>query len=181
MEFTHYADRLLAKRNPNRIFYLVEVIFGFELRLASGASFFNTPSWTIELFGTMVQVKTKIETPEAPAAPGLLSQAVVSNGNIYVAGQIHSTPDGKLLEVSTEEKVHQVMKNLAAILKAAGADFSNVVKVNVYVTEISELPKLNEVYKTYFTSEPLPVREAVCVKALPLGANVEISLIATKD
>src|SRR3989344_7244811 len=125
-------------------------------------------------------MKTKIETTNAPLAPGLLSQAVVSNGIIYVAGQIHNTTEGILIEGSTEEKVHQIMKNLAAILKAAGADFSNVVKVNVYVTDISELPKLNEVYKTYFTTEPLPVREAVCVKALPLGASIEISLIAAK-
>ena len=126
-------------------------------------------------------MKTKVETLKAPSAPGLLSQALVSNGLIFIAGQIHNTSDGKLIEGSTEEKVHQVMKNLAAILKAAGADFSNVVKVNVYVTDISELPKLNEIYKTYFTQEPLPAREAICVKALPLGATVEISLIAEKS
>ena len=123
----------------------------------------------------------KIETPDAPTAPGLLSQAVVNNGLIYVAGQIHSNSDGKLIEGTIEEKVHQVMKNLDAILKAADSDFSHVVKVNVYVTDISELPKLNEVYKTYFTSEPLPAREAVCVKALPLGASIEMSLIASKN
>src|SRR3989344_7304741 len=124
-------------------------------------------------------MKTKIETTNAPLAPGLLSQAVVSNGIIYVAGQIHNTTEGILIEGSTEEKVHQIMKNLAAILKAAGADFSHVVKVTVYVTDIVELPKLNEVYKTYFT-EPLPAREAVCVKALPLGASIEISMVAMK-
>ena len=126
-------------------------------------------------------MKIKIETPDAPTAPGLLSQAVVNNGLIYVAGQIHSNSDGKLIEGTIEEKVHQVMKNLDAILKAADSDFSHVVKVNVYVTDISELPKLNEVYKTYFTSEPLPAREAVCVKALPLGASIEMSLIASKN
>ena len=131
-------------------------------------------------FGTIALMKTKIETSDAPSAPGLLSQAVVSNGTIYVAGQIHSTSDGKLVEGTTEEKVHQVMKNLAAILKAAGLDFSDVVKVNVYVTDIADMPKLNEVYKTYFTSEPLPIREAVCVKALPLGATVEMSIVATQ-
>ena len=136
---------------------------------------------TIETFGTIVPTKTKIETPEAPVAPNLLSQAVVNNSTIYVAGQIHSTSDGKLVEGSTEEKVHQIMKNLTAISKAADSDFSHVVKVNVYVTDISELPKLNDVYKTYFTNEPLPVRETVCVKALPLGASIEISLIAAKS
>lgn len=124
-------------------------------------------------------MKTKIETPDAPAAPGLLSQAVVSNGFIFVAGQIHNVMGGKLIEGSTEEKVHQVFKNLSAILKAAGADLNDAVKVQLFVTDIADLPKLNEVYKTYF-SEPLPVREAVCVKALPLGATIEMSLIATK-
>lgn len=124
-------------------------------------------------------MKTKIETPDAPQAQGLLSQAIVANGFIFVAGQVHS--DGaQLIGKTTEEKVHQVMKNLAAILKAAGADFSHVVKVTVYVTDIAELPKLNEVYKTYF-SEPFPAREAVCVKALPLGASIEMSLIAVKS
>ena len=126
-------------------------------------------------------MKTKIETPKAPAAPGLLSQAVVNDGTIYVAGQIHNTSEGKMVDGSTEEKAHQIMENLGAILTAANADFSHVIKVNIYVTDISDLPKLNEVYKTYFTTEPLPVREAVCVKALPLGANIEISLIASKS
>lgn len=126
-------------------------------------------------------MKTKIETSEAPAAPGLLSQAIIENGTIYVAGQIHNTSDGKMVEDSTEDKVTQIMKNLAAILKAAGSDFNHVLKVNIYVTDIADMPKLNEVYKTYFSKEPLPVREAVCVKALPLGANIEMSLIASKE
>ncbi len=125
-------------------------------------------------------MKSKIETDEAPKAPGLLSQGIVDSNTIYVAGQIHNTPDGKLIEGTTEEKTHQVIKNLSAILKAAGADLTNVVKVNIYVTNIADLPKLNEVYKTYFTEEPLPVREAVCVAALPLGATIEMSLIASK-
>lgn len=123
-------------------------------------------------------MKQKIETPDAPQAPGLLSQAIIANGFIFVAGQVHS--DGvKLVGETTEEKVHQVMKNLSAILKAAGSDLNHVVKVTVYMTDITELPKLNEVYKTYF-SESLPAREAVCVKALPLGASIEMSLIAVK-
>ncbi|MDP2671196.1 MAG: Rid family detoxifying hydrolase [bacterium] len=126
-------------------------------------------------------MKTKVETDEAPKAPGLLSQGIVDGNMIYVAGQIHSTPDGKVIEGTTEEKTHQVIKNLSAILKAAGADLTHVVKVTIYVTDIAELPKLNEVYKTYFTTEPLPVREAVCVKALPLGATIEMSCIASKD
>ena len=129
----------------------------------------------------IIPMKTKIETSEAPKAPGLLSQAVINNGIIYVAGQIHNTADGKLIEGSTEEKTHQIMKNLEAILKEAGANLNHVLKVNIYITDIVELPKLNEVYKTYFTAEPLPVREAVCVKSLPLGASIDMSLIASKE
>jgi len=125
-------------------------------------------------------MKTKIETPDAPKATGLLSQAIVANGFIFVAGQIHSTPDGKLIEGSVEEKVSQIMKNIGAILKAAGADFNNVVKATIYVTDIAFLPELNKVYPSYF-SEPFPAREAVCVKALPLGASIEISVVALKE
>ncbi len=125
-------------------------------------------------------VKEKVTTKNAPSAVGLLSQAIVSNGFIFVAGQIHSAPDGKILEGTTEEKTHQIMRNLEAILKAAGADLNNVVKATIYVTDIAELPKVNNVYKTYF-AEPMPAREGVCVTTLPLGATVEISVIAVKE
>ncbi len=122
-------------------------------------------------------MKQKVTTNDAPQAPGLLSQAIISGDFIFVAGQIHTTPDGKLIEGTTEEKVHQIMKNIGAVLKAAKADFDNVVKVTIYVTEISIMKELNPVYSSYFT-EPFPAREAVCVKELPLGANIEISVIA---
>ena len=122
-------------------------------------------------------MKEKITTAKAPSAPGLLSRAIVSNDLIYVAGQIHSTADGVVIQGSVEEKTHQVIKNIVAILEKAGVDLAHVVKVTVYVTDISDLPVLNDVYKTYF-SEPLPAREAVCVKALPLGASIEMSVVA---
>ena len=123
-------------------------------------------------------MKQQITTNDAPKAPGLLSQGIASNGFVFVAGQIHSRPDGTLVEGTTEEKVQQIMSNVEAILTAAQVSLNDVVKVNVYVTDIAELPKLNEIYKTYF-AEPLPVREAVCVKALPLGASIEMSVIAS--
>src|SRR5687768_3407813 len=121
---------------------------------------------------------TKVETDGAPKAPGLLSQAIISNGFIFVAGQIHNQPDGTMVEGSTKDKVEQIMKNLEAILKAAGASLSNVVKATIYVTDISLGADLNEVYKTYFKHELLPAREMVCVNALPLGADIEISVVA---
>lgn len=123
-------------------------------------------------------MKEKVATNNAPKAEGLLSQAIISNGFIFVAGQIHMTPDGKLIEGSTEDKVRQIMKNIEAILKAADSALSSVVKATVYLTDITLLEDLNKVYPGYF-KEPLPAREAVCVKELPLGASIEISVIAT--
>lgn len=124
-------------------------------------------------------MKTKVETPNAPKAPGLLSQAIISNGFIFVAGQIHMTPEGKLIEGTTQEKLDQIMKNISSILTAANADLNNIVKVTIYVINMTVLDELNKIYPNYFL-EPYPAREAVCVAALPLGASIEISMIAVK-
>lgn len=125
-------------------------------------------------------MKEKVSTDEAPKADHILSQGIVSNGFIFVAGQVHSTPDGTLVEGSTKDKVGQIIKNIEAILIAAGAELNDIVKVVIYVTDMALMSELNEVYPTYFT-EPFPVREAVCVKALPLGASIEISVVAAKN
>ncbi len=124
-------------------------------------------------------MKSKASTEYAPKADHILSQAVVSNGLIFVSGQIHNTPDSKVVEGSTEEKMKQIMSNISAILKAAGSDLNDIVKVTVYVTDMTQIPAINEIYPSYF-SEPLPAREAVCVKELPLSASIEISVIAAK-
>ena len=71
------------------------------------------------------------------------------------------------------------MTNIEEVLKAAGAELDDIIKAAIYVTDMSIMPELNKLYVTYF-KEPYPVREAVCVKELPLGANIEISVIATK-
>ncbi len=125
-------------------------------------------------------MKSKVETDKAPQATGPFSQAVVEGNLVYTSGQVHVTPDGKLLKGTVEEQTHQVMKNLRGILEAAEVSFNNVVKATVYVTDMSNYGKINEVYETYF-SEPFPAREVVCVKELPLKANLEISLIAIKS
>ena len=124
-------------------------------------------------------MKQPISTDEAPKADQILSQAVISNGFIFVSGQIHNTTDGNLVDGFADIKFAQVMKNISAVLKAAGADLTDVVKVTIYVTDIWQLTKINEVYPTYFAN-PLPAREAVCVKELPLGATVEVSVIAAQ-
>jgi 2-iminobutanoate/2-iminopropanoate deaminase len=123
-------------------------------------------------------MKQQATTDNAPGAP-FLSQAIINNETIYVSGQIHGRPDGTMVEGSVEEKMEQIMQNISAILDAAGAKLDDIVKVVIYVTDMAQMPKLNEVYPTYF-SKPFPVREAVCVQALPLGATIEISVVAAK-
>ncbi len=124
-------------------------------------------------------MKNKIETTKAPKATGPFSQAVVSDNFVFTSGQIYLTAEGKLLEGTIEEQTHQVMKNLSCVLEAAGVNFDNVVKTTIYVTDMSLYGKINEVYGTYF-KEPFPARETVCVKELPLGAKLEISMVAIK-
>ncbi|HMT19458.1 MAG TPA: Rid family detoxifying hydrolase [Candidatus Saccharibacteria bacterium] len=123
-------------------------------------------------------MKTPLTTPNAPTAP-FLSQAIVSNGTIYVSGQIHNKSDGTLVDGTVTEKLAQIMQNISEILKATDATLNDIVKVVVYVTDMAQMPELNEAYTSYFT-KPFPVREAVCVQALPLGATIEISVVATK-
>jgi len=126
-------------------------------------------------------MKTKIETSKAPSAgTSPHSQAIVANGFIFTQGSICLTPEGKLLEGTTEEQVHQIMKNLQAILEAAGTSFANIVKTTIYMTDMSLYGEVNKVYGSYF-SDPYPAREAACVKELPLNSKVEISMVAFKE
>ena len=122
-------------------------------------------------------MKIKVETTEAPKAIGPYSQAVVVGDLVFTSGQIYLTTAGQLLEGTIEEQTHQIMIYLLCILKAAGAGFADVVKTTIYVTDMANYRKINEVYGGYF-SEPFPARETICVKELPLGAKLEISMIA---
>ncbi|MBI4999365.1 deaminase [Candidatus Gottesmanbacteria bacterium] len=126
-------------------------------------------------------MKQQIETNKAPQAIGPYSQGIIQGNFIFTAGQIHMTTTGELLEGSLEDKMHQVMKNLEEILKAAGVTFAEVVKTTAYVTNMSKgnLERINKVYMEYM-KEPYPARETVCVKQLPKGAEIEISMIAFK-
>lgn len=104
----------------------------------------------------------------------------VKKGNfVFISGQIH-LKGGKLFEAEIEEQTHQVMKNIQAILEKAEVSFSDVVKTTIYTTDMSLYGRVNEVYATYFT-DSFPAREMVCVKELPLGARLEISMIAYKE
>ena len=125
-------------------------------------------------------MKQKVETTKAPKAVGPYSQAITEGNLIFTSGQIHLTLEGKLLEGTIEEQTHQVMKNLQAVLEAAGVGFRDVVKTTIFVTDLANYGKVNEVYASYF-SDPFPARETVQAAALPLGAKVEISLVAVKN
>lgn len=125
-------------------------------------------------------MKKQVITNKAPSANHILSQAVESNGFIFVSGQIHQNPDGSLMNGSVSEKLDRIFSNISAILEYAGSSLKDIVKVTIYVTDMAQIPELNENYSAYF-EQPLPAREAVCVKELPLGATIEISVIAENN
>ena len=119
-----------------------------------------------------------VATPDAPQAIGPYSQAVKAHGFLYTSGQIALDPaTGALVEGSFEEQVHRVFKNLEAILRAGGSDFSRVLKATVYVTDLQNFQTLNTIYASYF-GEHKPARTTVEVPALPKGGAVEIDLVA---
>lgn len=122
-----------------------------------------------------------IQTPAAPQAIGPYSQAVVAEGTrtIYLSGQIPLTAAGQLIDGDITAQTEQVMKNLEAVLKAAGAGFGDVVRCGIFLTDLGDFQKVNEVYGKYFPSRP-PARATVQVSALPKGARVEIDCIAVK-
>ena len=107
------------------------------------------------------------------------SPAVSKNNLIFISGQIYLTDEGKLLEGTIQEQTHQIMKNLENVLKKEEVSFKNVVKTTIYVTDMSISFDVNKVYGSYL-EEPYPAREMVCVKSLPLGAKLEISMIAIR-
>ncbi len=123
-------------------------------------------------------MKEIIDTDAAPAAVGAYSQATTTGDLVFTAGQIPLTPDGELLDaepIATQTK--QALDNCGAILEEAGADFDDVLKVTVFLSDIDNFDAMNETYKEYFDSAP-PARSAVEVAALPKGVDVEIEAIA---
>jgi len=125
-------------------------------------------------------MKRIINTQNAPAAIGPYSQAVEANGTLYISGQIPINPSvGKIEAVDITSQTEQVFANINAILTEAGYSFLDVVKSTVFLSDIADFAGMNEVYKKYYQSE-YPARSAFAVKALPLGALVEIETIAVK-
>jgi 2-iminobutanoate/2-iminopropanoate deaminase len=119
-----------------------------------------------------------IYTEKAPAAVGPYSQAVVINGLVYTSGQIALDPaTGELVGTAIEEQAEQVMKNLVAILEAAGTKPENAVKTLCFLTDINDFTAFNAVYARYFTEKP--ARSCVGIQSLPKGAICEVEVIAT--
>ena len=122
--------------------------------------------------------KSIIFTPDAPAPIGPYSQATEANGTVYVSGQVAIDPaTSKLIEGGVAEQTEQVMKNLEAVLKAAGLTFANVVKCSIFVKSMDDFGTVNGIYGKAFPENP-PARETVEVARLPLDVLVEISCIA---
>lgn len=122
-------------------------------------------------------MRQTVSTNDAPAAVGPYSQAVRSGDLLFTAGQVALRPDGSFVGGSVSEQTEQVMTNLAAVLRAAGAGFEHVVKSTCFLTDMGDFEEFNKVYGSYFTGEP-PARSTIAVAALPKGARVEVELVA---
>lgn len=125
--------------------------------------------------------KEIISTDKAPQAIGTYSQAVKVDNTVYISGQIPLiAATMELLDGSVEEQIHQVFKNLLAIAQASGGELGNIVKLNVFLTDLKNFPTVNLVMAEYF-SEPYPARAAIGVAALPKDAAVEMDAIMILD
>lgn len=126
-------------------------------------------------------MKEQINTTNAPAAIGPYSQAVRKGNLLFTSGQLPLDPEtGILREGTAEERVHQALSNLQAVVTAAGATMDDVVKTTVYLADLADWPVANQVYSDFF-KQPFPARSAFQVAALPLGAIIEIEAIVVLD
>ncbi len=120
----------------------------------------------------------KITTPNAPAAIGPYSQAIIANKTLYASGQIPIDPQtGNIVSGGIEAQAHQAFTNVKNLVEAAGTTMSAVLKVTVFMADMADFAAVNAIYAQYFT-EPYPARSAVAVKQLPKGALIEVDVIA---
>ncbi len=126
-------------------------------------------------------MKKIITTPNAPAPIGPYNQAVLTGNTLYTSGQIAFNPEtGVLVLDDIKTETAQVMNNLKAVLEAANMTFENVVKSSIFISNMDDFTKINDVYGSYFNDATAPARETVQVARLPKDVNVEISMIAVK-
>ena len=122
--------------------------------------------------------KKVVSTPDAPAAVGAYSQAIVGNGFVFCSGQVPLDPQtGELVTGSIADQTRRCLENLAAVLSAAGSSLGEVVKVTAFLLDMNDFPEFNEAYGEFFGEDP-PARATVAVAGLPKGAEVEIECIA---
>lgn len=125
--------------------------------------------------------KDVISTTKAPAAIGPYSQAIKTGNFLFASGQIPINPSSnKIIEGSIEEQTKQVMENIKGILESVGASMEDIVKTTLFITDIEEFSRINEIYSNYFKTFP-PARSCVEVSALPKNAKIEIEFVATID
>jgi 2-iminobutanoate/2-iminopropanoate deaminase len=126
-------------------------------------------------------MKTIITTKNAPVPIGPYNQAILSENTLYTSGQIAINPEsGELVLDDIKKETAQVMRNLAAVLKAANMNFDNVIKSSIFISNMNDFNMINSVYGSYFDDAIAPARETVQVAKLPKDVNVEISVIAVK-
>ena len=119
-----------------------------------------------------------VHSEAAPKAVGPYSQAVICKGVLYASGQIGLDPEvGKLVADDVESQARQVTKNLSAVLAEAGCSLNDILKVNIFLTDMSDFPLVNEIYANWL-QDHRPARATVAVAALPLGAKIEMDLLA---
>ncbi|KEQ97657.1 hypothetical protein AUEXF2481DRAFT_63115 [Aureobasidium subglaciale EXF-2481] len=124
--------------------------------------------------------KQVIVTDRAPSLPAIYSQAIVVNGLVFCSGTIAIDPkDGEIIQGDIKDRTHQVLKNLSAVLEAAKTSLDNVVKLNVYLSNMDDFAAMNEVYVEYFPNKK-PCRTCVAVKTLPWGTDVEMECTAVQ-
>ena len=127
-------------------------------------------------------MKKIIKTNQAPAPIGPYNQAVLTGNMLFISGQIALNPEtGELETEELQKETIRVMENLKAILAEAGMAFENVIKTSIFISDMNNFAKINEIYANYFNAETAPARETVEVANLPKFVNVEISAIAVKE
>ena len=132
------------------------------------------------IFKLYIMSKSVVYSENAPEPIGPYSQAIQAGNILFVSGQIAiQRATGKIITTTIEEETNQVMENLGAVLKAAGMNFSNIVKTSIFLKDMNNFPQVNGIYGRFFAQDP-PARETVEVARLPRDVNVEISCIAVK-
>ncbi|KAL1981255.1 hypothetical protein VTN96DRAFT_2854 [Rasamsonia emersonii] len=125
--------------------------------------------------------KSVVYTDQAPKPPPFLAQGIVTGNTVFCSGQIGVDREtGVLVEGTLKDRLRQIVSNLEAVLKAAGSSLQNVVKVNVFLTDMADYAAMNKAYAALFP-DPKPARTCVCVQSLPLGTDIEVECIAAID